>query len=247
MADQLTTIFFEHTARKLALTHENDLLDYGPDEQAARALAALTHFDAHHPLEVANPDTVIDLAGFGKAPLHYTHGDDRYLLLSEVAEQLGLNFGRAMLWAQQQHDFGVCDQRRKDEERGDGLLGWEHMTSYIDLGMSLIVDDPQARPDVSGRRWSCGSDWLISTDRLPALILVSPWSQEFMDNTLPAFGHAMRKIHGDKLKDIPTVTADGTPTGSNAFDDLFSTDGLTEDEALRQARRGPALDSAPEV
>lgn len=69
----------------------------------------------------------------------------------------------------------------------------------------------------------------------------SPWAKEYMDNTLPAFGHAMREIWGDKLKDIPTVTADGTPTGGNAYDDMFTTDGLTKDEALRRARRGPAI------
>lgn len=247
MADQLTTIFFEHTAHQLALTHDANLLNYGPDEQESRVLEALNRFDTHHPLGVADPDTTIDLAGFGTAPIHYTHGANRYLLLSEVADALGMNFGRAMLWAEHQHDFDIRDQRRKDEERGDGRLGWEYMTSYIDLGMCLIADDPQASPDANGRRWSSGSDWLISNDRLPALILVSPWSKEFMDNTLPAFGHAMRKIHGDKLKNIPTVTADGSPTGGNAHDDLFSTDGLTEEEALRRARRGPGLDAAPEV
>ena len=30
--------------------------------------------------------------------------------------------------------------------------------------------------------------------------------------------------------------------GGNAYDDMFTTDGLSKDEALRRARRGPALD-----
>jgi hypothetical protein len=64
-----------------------------------------------------------------------------------------------------------------------------------------------------------------------------------MDNTMPAFGYAMRQVWGDKLKDVPTYGADGTPTGGNAFTDMFRTDGLTEEEALRRARRGPSLDT----
>lgn len=150
---------------------------------------------------------------------------------------------RAHSFAETMASFDLEDQRREDEERGDGRLGWRRMRDYIRLDIDLIVDDPEAKPDADGKLWSDYSDWLVSRDRLPALISASPWSKEFMNNTLPAFGYAMREIWGDKLKGIPTYGADGTPTGGNAYDDMFSTDGLTEDEAQRRARRGPALDA----
>ncbi|NEC92201.1 hypothetical protein [Streptomyces sp. SID12501] len=229
-------------AEKVVAKHDALLLDYGPEEQTARAVAALERISAVKPLAPLPAGTVIDLAGFGEAPVVYVTEDEEYLLLSDIAEALGWPLHKADAWARLQHGYAVRDQRDHDEERGDGRLGWECLLDYIDLRLDLIEDDPEAKPDAGGRRWSHSGDWLISRDRLPALIMSSPWSKEFMDNSLPAFGHAMRKVWGDKLKDIPTVTVDGTPTGGNAYDDMFRTDGMTEEEALRRARRGPALD-----
>lgn len=60
----------------------------------------------------------------------------------------------------------------------------------------------------------------------------------------PLFGHAMRTVFGDKLKEVPTYRADGTPTGTTAYDDLFTTEGLSEKEAARRAMRGPGLDDS---
>lgn len=232
---------FNKFAEHVVARHDNDLLDYGPDEQTEHVIKAMERLNNVSPLTPVI-GTDIDLAGFGKVPALYVSTTDVYMLLSDISEQLGWFHPKAHAWAEQQHGYAVQDQRRKDEERGDGRLGWDLMRGYIDLGLYLCADDPEATPDAGGRRWSQSGDWLISKDRLPLLLSSSPWGKEFMDNTLPAFGHAMRKIHGDKLKNIPTVNLDGSPTGGNAYDDLFDTDGLTEEEALRRARRGPALD-----
>lgn len=229
-------------AAKVVARHDGLLCNDGPDEQTARVVAALERVSKVTLFAPMHTEVIVDLAGFGEAPIVYVTEKDEYLLLSDVAEALGWFLPKAHKWAQLQDDFAVRDQRDHDEERGDGRLGWECLLDYVDLRLDLVMDDPEARPDAGGRRWSSAGDWLISKDRLPLLLSCSPWGKEFMDNSLPAFGHAMREIWGDKLKQIPTVNLDGTPTGGNAYDDLFSTDGLSEEEALRRARRGPALD-----
>lgn len=236
---------FQRFAEQLVAKHDDHLLNCGPEEQTAmvlRAMGRLNRIAALTPVL----DMDVDLAGFGKAPMLYTadYGNRtvEYLLLSDVAEALGWFMPRAHRFAEQMAGFDLEDQRREDEERGDGRIGWNRMRDYIRLDLELIIDDPTSKPDAGGRRMSDYSDWLVSRDRLPALLSASPWSKEFMDNTMPAFGYAMRAAWGDKLKNIPTVTADGAPTGGNAYDDLFSTDGLTQEEAQRRARRGPVLD-----
>ncbi|WP_062207929.1 hypothetical protein [Streptomyces sp. NBRC 109706] len=202
------------------------LLDEGPVQQTITVARRIARFAKNTPLTPTS-GKVRDLAGFGEAPVHYRHDDTDYLLLSEIAEALGWPLPRAHTWADSDHAWAVREQRRTDEERGDGQLGHDLLRGLVDLGLALILDDPEARPDAGGRRWSLGGDWLVADHRLPALLLVSPWGAEFMDNTSDHFGIVLRQTYGD------------------AFGDLFHTD-LTEEEALRKARRGPALGDAPE-
>ncbi|MDT0270279.1 hypothetical protein RM844_28870 [Streptomyces sp. DSM 44915] len=199
------------------------LLDEGPVQQTITVASRLARF-AKTTLLTPISGKVRDLAGFGEAPVHYQHDDTDYLLLSEIAEALGWFLPRAHAWADTDHAWAVREQRRADEERGDGLLGYDLLRGLVDLGLTLALDDPEARPDGGGRRWSDAGDWLVADYRLPALLLVSPWGKEFMDNTSDHFGLTLRKTYGD------------------AVGDLFRTD-LTEEEALRKARRGPALDT----
>lgn len=246
--DTARDLIFEEFAKLLAKRNDDRLFNYGPDEQTERITKALLRIDQVAPL-IPLTDSDIDLAGFGTAPLIFTATlDDRgvdYLLLSHIADELGWFMPRAHEWAELQAGFALEDQRRDDEERGDGRLGWDRMRDYVRLDIDLIVDDPEAKPDGQGQQWSDYSDWLISRDRLPALLSASPWSKEFMDNVMPAFSYSMRNIWGDKLKDIATYSGDGVPTGSSLYDAVCDTGGLTEEEALQRARRGPSLD-APE-
>ncbi|MBD3544490.1 hypothetical protein [Streptomyces sp. JV180] len=244
--DTARNLVFEEFAKLLVKRNDDRLFNDGPDEQAGRVTKALRRIDRVAPL-IPLTDSEIDLAGFGTAPLIFTatlgdRGVD-YLLLSHVADELGWFMPRAHDWAELEAGYAVEDQRTEDEDRGDGRIGWDCMRDYIRLDIDLIVDDPEAKPDANGKQWSSYSDWLISRHRLPNLLASSPWSKEFMDNVMPAFSYSMREIWGDKLKDIPTYSGNGVPTGSSLYDALCDTEGLTEEEALQRARRGPSLDA----
>ncbi|KPC89871.1 hypothetical protein ADL27_38785, partial [Streptomyces sp. NRRL F-6602] len=139
--------------------NDGNLLDYGPEEQTARVVAALERIGNVATLAPFRGGEV-DLAGFGTASVVFVTRAESYVLLSDVAEQLGWFQPRAHEWAEQQHQFAVQDQRRDDEERGDGRLGWDRLLDFIDLDLRLTVDDPSAKPDAGGGRWSYSGDWL---------------------------------------------------------------------------------------
>ncbi|GAA0347766.1 hypothetical protein NE235_10630 [Actinoallomurus spadix] len=236
-----TTTAFENFARTIVERNADHLLNDGPDEQTARAVHNLWKFSETTPI-LPVYGVAVDLAGFGEAPAYFAGAADDgelYLLLSEVAEQLGMPPWKACAWARQQHLWAIEDQRREDEERGDGRLGYDCLRDLVNLGFDFIADDPEAKPDATGRRWSSYGDWLIAQGRLPALLSVSPWGREFIDNISDHMSIGMRKLAGDQLHDVKTYDTDGNPTGGTAATDLFHTD-LTEAEALRKARRGPA-------
>lgn len=243
--DMARDLVFQEFAKLRVKRDDNRLFNYDGDEQVERMVAALRRIDQVAPL-IPLTDVDIDLAGFGAVPAIFTatHGNRRveYMLLSHIADELGWFMPRAHKWAELQAGFAVEDQRTDDEERGDGRLGWDRMRDYVRLDLDLIIDDPEAKPDAGGEQWSDYSDWLISRDRLPALLSASPWSKEFMDNVMPAFGYSMRNIWGDKLKQVPTYS-NGVPTGSSLYDAMCDTGGLSEVEALQRARRGPSLDA----
>lgn len=226
-------------ARMVATLHDAYLLDYGPEEQAERAVEALEHFHRTTPMTPVT-NLVVDLAGFGEVPLRFASvlEDEHYFLASDLGEQLGWPLHKIDAQLRKEYAFAVTEQRTKDEARGDGRLGWELMRDYLDLGLSLVMDDPEANPDAGGRRWSHAGDWLISTDRLPLMLSRSPWGKEYVDNTIDAWCHGMQKIHGTNR--LTAVDQEGNPLPEVR---LFHTD-LSEDEALRKARRGP---SAPGV
>ena len=110
------------------------------------------------------------------------------------------------------------------------------MRDYVDLNVWFTAEDPEAKPDAGGRRWSSYGDWLISNDRLPLFLACSPWGKEYVDNVFDHFSIGMQKVWGDKLNELTAYHEDGTPAPGVQ---LFHT-GLTEEEALRKALRGPA-------
>lgn len=237
---------FRAFLEQVVAKHDNHLLNCGPPEQVETGLQRMDRLNRIAPLTPVT-GTLIDLAGFGTAPLLYRTTDAEpfeYLLLSDIAEALGWFMPRAHDFVEKMAAFDLEDQRREDEERGDERLGWRQMRNYIGLGIELVIDDPTSKPDAGGRRMSDFSDWLVSRERIPALLTASPWSKEFMDNTMPALGYAMREAWGDKLREILSYRTDGTPPG-NAFDDLFPANGLSREEAEERARRGPAIDEGP--
>ncbi|MFC4054651.1 hypothetical protein ACFOY4_33595 [Actinomadura syzygii] len=241
-------IEFGHLALRLVSANEDRLFNDGPDVQIARAVEQLERFHRTTPLAPVH-ETAIDLAGFGTAPVHFAAGDERYLLLSEVAEALGVPVWRACEWARREWLWAVEEQREADEERGDGRLGWDLLRDYCDLRLDFIADDPEAKPDADGRRWSSYGNWLISADRLPLFILSSPWREEFLRNTRGFMAHAaVRSGLVDLLDDVQTYRQppwDGPaePTGDTLGDRLRRrAESIDEGDAIEQARRGPALD-----
>jgi hypothetical protein len=75
-------------AKKVVAKHDALLLNDGPEEQTARAVAALERVSRVTPFAPFS-GVVVDLAGFGEAPVAYVTEEKQYLLLSDVAEALG--------------------------------------------------------------------------------------------------------------------------------------------------------------
>lgn len=238
---------------KVACDHEEaagvTLMDEGPRAQGERAAAQLERF--HDKIARLYPvdswGIEINLFGFGQAPVHYVtfdadgKTDVQYLLLSEVAEALAVPLQRADEWARADELDAIRSQRERDEETG--VIGWECLRDLVDLRLDMIIDDPDAKPDADGRRWSHAGDWLISRDRCLAFMTISPWQKEFLDNASALFGYAFRESGlGERLKDVPTYTGDGEPTGTSAADFLCDTEGLTVEEAAERAMRGPSAE-----
>ncbi|MEV4001009.1 hypothetical protein [Actinomadura sp. NPDC049753] len=230
------------------------LMEDGPKEHAARVAEALEHLHGRVPLWPATlQDVTADLFGFGRAPIRFVtqDGDEdgeqvRYFLLSELAEPLGITLPKAHAWAEQEQVEALRAQRAIDQERGE--LGWECMNDVIDLGVWLTVDDPEAKPDASGARWSTAGEWLVSDRRLLPLMTWSPWSKVFYENARPLLAHAM--LHSglaDKLDDAPTYrtieTCDGeTRTGrtGETLGDHIREDAarMSVEDAAKRAMRG---------
>jgi hypothetical protein len=210
---------YDQFAMRVAEGHDAYLLDAGPEDQGPHAAGLLARFHRNTPLTLVT-GTVIDLASFGEAPVHFRSADTEYLLLSEIAAPLDWPLYKAHTWAELQHSHALADQRREDEERGDGRLGWYYMRDYVDLGFFMTMPDPEAKPDAGGQRWSHAGDWLISRGRLPWLLACSPCGKKFVDNTIDDWTHSMRDIHGDSAP--------------------FRTD-VTREEARRKTRLGRGL------
>lgn len=162
-------------AAKAVARHDNRegerLLNCGPQEQVDYVASKIQRFDKSTPLTRVK-DMEENLDNRGAVPVHFMHGETRYLLLSEIAEAVDWPIQTAVKWATQEAEFALRDQREADEERGDGLLGYDCMRDYIDLGVDSFIDDPEAKPDGGGQRWSQTGDWLISHRRLEYLLML---------------------------------------------------------------------------
>lgn len=243
MTTPITTAFRDFAAGIVARNIDN-LLDYGEQEQIDRAVAALERFTRFTHLRPAEPGHMIDLAGFGSAPVHFEGDKNKYLLISEVATALGMPVWEACKWVDKQHLWSLQDQRENDEE--SGVLGWECLDDYCDLKLWLVTELPgETTKDGRPRHVDYG-DWLISDDRLLSFIADSPWGKEFMSNMSDLFALGMKKfMSGGVFSDAPVLRPDGNPALHDdgtpmTTNDLFHTD-LTEEEAREKARRGPNI------
>lgn len=237
---------FRDFAAAIVARNDDNLCDYGPEEQTAKAVEALEKFHTHTPLKPAPPGLMIDLFGFGSTRIVFESAEDRYMVLSELAGALGMPIWEATKWARQQHLYALEDQRQNDEEGDGGRIGWECLRDYCDLGLWCVTENPEYKPGTKGIRHYDYGEWLISVDRLMLFILDSPWSKEFQRNTSDLMRLGMRKfMSGGLMSDVPVVRTDGNPalhddgTPMTAAD-LWHTP-LTEEEARRKAHRGPNI------
>ncbi|MGW0805964.1 hypothetical protein [Nonomuraea sp. NPDC002799] len=245
MTTPITTTFRDFAAGIVARNDEN-LCDYGPEEQTAKAVKALEKFHAHTPIEPAPPGLMIDLFGFGSAAIHFVSAEERYMLLSELGAELGVPIWEATKWVRQQYLYALEDQRGLDEERGDGRFGWECLRDYLDLELWCVTDNPEVKPDAKAGRHVDYGEWLISVDRLMVFILDSPWGKVFMDNTSDIMRIGMQKFMGEGvLSDVPVYRSDGNPALHDDGTPMTARDiwrtPLTEKEAREKARRGPNI------
>lgn len=203
----------------------SNFLDFGAEEQRGHALRAMLRFDERVGLRPHVES--LNLFGFAEGETCFATADDMFFRLVPVARQLGMTERQAHEWAREEWRDAVVDQRLRDEKRG--TLGWECLNQHVDLDLHLVVDDETAQPDANGRRWSFGGEWLISVDRIPSLLLHSPWAAEFMANTEPLMRHAAK--------------ASGLIEGLFELERLFEPDtySTTDEEARRLAQRGPVV------
>lgn len=165
---------FKRFANEVVSTHYNApgtlFMEATSDEQTDLIVEALNRLDGFSPLTLVDETETTLVDGLKPLPVRYASTTDVYVLLSDVVRQLRWFQPRAHAWAEIEYGRALADQRRRDEERGDGCLGWDLIRGYIDLGLYLSVDDPDAHPDADGQHWSESGDWLISTDKLPWLL-----------------------------------------------------------------------------
>lgn len=240
---------FRAFAEQVVNAHDEHLLDYGPDEQVHLVITALENLNTRAPLR-PHCETV-NAFGFGTAPTCFATGAggprEIYLQFLPLAEAIGFTPEKAQKLAQTRRSWQVQDQRTRDEETG--VLGWDLMNDWVDLGMSLIIDSPDANPDTTGRRWTYASEWLVTLDRLPDLVLSSPWGKEFADNAQAMFSYAFKSSGAEtKAGDAPLIVqhvgddgAEKWVKSGRTLADALAVDrhGVSEDEARRRAFRGP--------
>lgn len=244
---------FRAFAEQVVAENDDFLLDYSPGEQVDRAVAALEKLNARRPLRPLVRE--VNAFGFGTALTCFVTGDaepdETYLRLTPMARAIGIEPAKTAKIAEDRIGWAIRDQRENDEK--SGVLGWECLNDWIDLNLSLVLDDPDAKPDAGGHRWSYGSEWLMTLDRLMDLVGSSPWSREFMNNAMPMFSHAFSKsgleaAAGECKTVVKQVDGEGStfwtpgPTVADAF--AATREGISEDEARRRAYQGPSIGGA---
>ncbi|MGW6288819.1 hypothetical protein [Streptomyces sp. NPDC055107] len=169
-------------ARMLVEKQPGILYEEGPEEQAEDVVRAMRRIDKVTPLTPVVNDETVDIPGFGGVYVIFKSTERAYLLLSDICQVIGWPQHKAHAFAERMHEMALADQRRIDEERGDGRFGWEHLLDYVELGVQRTTPDPDATPDVAGKRWTAFGDWFISEKELSWVVSCSP------------AGHALREL-----------------------------------------------------
>jgi len=164
--------------------HRKHLVDAPFNVQVGGLLQRLERIHCRSPLTVPT-GTHLDLNGFGSVLVRVQAADDSFVLASDVAEALGWTALEAWKWARDEYRNDVERQRRADEDRDDGLLGWEHVSTLYDTGLILEAPDDGTLSGPAGALLRRHGDFLIAGSRVPNLSLASPRGSDYF-----------RRLHG---------------------------------------------------
>lgn len=207
----------------------------------------------------------LNLFGYGKArevltevdgldtgvPEFGAHG---YLWGHEVAEALGWDAAKFQEFAHLQWTYDLMSQRDADLE--SGVVGWQCMR-FHPMHVSVWQGDGRADDHYTGgvmrgeiNKYWCDL-WLIHTDRLMLMMFCSPWSTEWFEATKPMLSYAMQRSGlEDQIGGVKSYTTRENALGETetvetgrTLADAFAEDreGITEQEAIERAMRGPVL------
>jgi hypothetical protein len=192
----------------------------------------------------------------------FGYGDVFEVLKSETTSfMFGHDFAAALNWdaaqfnrlIRQEYLFDVEQQREHDVETG--TVGWNCFNYWparvsVWSGDGLSKDHYDSTGSMRGPIMGYWTDvWLIDTSRLMYLMMLSPWGKEFFEAARPmmAWGFTKSGLLGG-AKDVKTYTTrvnalgepeaveTGTTLAGAITDDR---QGLTEQEAIARAMRGP--------
>lgn len=230
----------------LARFAEAGISEQTREEFVERVAATVRRLQSLHPgLTVG--DRLIDLFGHGHVSEVLTNGDTSFVFGHEAQDVLGWDPGEFDRWAR--HEY-LCDleaQRERDLESGE--LGWDCI-GHWPIGVSVWCgegrsddhcDEHGAMTGPILRNWC--DIYLISTDGLLNLMMSSPWGKEFIESARPLLAHGFTSSGlTDLLGEVPTYDSTGNPTGRTLADEMAKgTEGLTVEEAVRRALRGPSV------
>ena len=208
------------------------------------------------------PDApMINLFGYGHVRQVLTKFDpetghatnDGFYWGHEAAAVLGWDGAEFAKWCDAMRSFDLAEQRHRDEETG--TLGWD-LLRWHPMGVSVWVGDDTSNDhyvngSMSGPIMRYWADlYLIDTDRILAMMSGSPWSKEWMAAVIPLMSHAFKHSGLEELaKDVPSYQRRENSLGEVSTEvvgtlaDLFARDreGITEEEAIERAMRGPVL------
>ncbi|MCP2168113.1 hypothetical protein [Goodfellowiella coeruleoviolacea] len=178
----------------------------------------------------------------------------------EAANALGWDQAEFAKWSEEQWHWDLVMQREADEE--SGTLGWDCIHHYP-MHVNVWQGEGNSRDHyVNGvmqgpimRYWT--DLYLISTDRLMGMMMSSPWGEEWFESVKPMLSWGFKKSGlEDLLSGVKTYTDDVNSLGEvetretgGSLGDSIARDreGVTEEEAIRRAFRGPVFDQGGEA
>lgn len=208
-------------------------------------------------LQTPGEQPILNLFGYGTVREVLCWPDGHGMFWGhEAADALGWDRAQFNRWAQDEWKLDLVQQRYEDEETA--VLGWE-LIRHHPLGVSVWQhDDDQAEHHVDGMmsgpimRYWCDL-WLIDTGEIFMMMMGSPWGKEWLAAVKPMMAWGFEKSGlGDVIGDVPSIVTRPDSMGSTVSEpgpslrDAIARDrdGLTEQQAIEQAMRGPVFPAA---